>query len=83
VPDLPYEELQGVESTRLGFRHRSEPLVPMEDPQGKTIYWIGPAGEGPGTDFEAVERGAVAVTPLKVDLTRHEALPDLKTWLAS
>ncbi|MDH3989706.1 MAG: 5'/3'-nucleotidase SurE, partial [Gammaproteobacteria bacterium] len=59
----------------------------MEDPQGKTIYWIGPAGEGqdagPGTDFEAVERGAVAVTPLKVDLTRHEALPDLKTWLAS
>lgn len=87
VPDLPYEALAGVESTRLGFRHRSEPLVPMEDPQGKRIYWIGPAGEGqdagPGTDFEAVERGAVAVTPLKVDLTRHEALPDIRAWLAS
>ena len=86
VPDLPYEELTGVESARLGFRHRSEPLVPMQDPQGKTIYWIGPAGEGadagPGTDFAAIERGAVAVTPLKVDLTRHEALPQLKGWLA-
>ena len=87
VPDTPYEALRGIESTRLGFRHRSEPLVPMKDPSGRRIYWIGPAGEGqdagPGTDFEAVERGAVAVTPLKVDLTRHEALPELSNWLAT
>jgi len=85
VPDLPFDELVGVEVTRLGFRHRSEPLVEEQDPRGRTIYWIGPAGPGqdagPGTDFEAVERGAVAVTPLKVDLTRHEALPRLKDWL--
>ena len=85
VPDLPYEELAGVESTRLGFRHRSEPLVPTRDPHGRRIYWIGPAGEGqdagPGTDFEAVERGAVAVTPIKVDLTRHEAVAELGDWL--
>lgn len=87
VPDLPFDELAGVEVTRLGFRHRSEPLIEEKDPRGRTIYWIGPAGPGqdagPGTDFEAVERGAVAVTPLKVDLTRHEALPQLKDWLAS
>ena len=87
VPDLPFDELAGVEVTRLGFRHRSEPLVEEKDPRGRTIYWIGPAGAGQdagfGTDFEAVERGAVAVTPLKVDLTRHESLPALKDWLAS
>ena len=87
VPDRPFSELTGVEVTRLGFRHRSEPLVKNKDPRGRTIYWIGPAGPGqdagPGTDFEAVERGAVAVTPLKVDLTRHESLPQLKDWLAS
>ena len=86
VPDLPFDELAGVEVTRLGFRHRSEPLIEEKDPRGRTIYWIGPAGPGqdagPGTDFEAVERGAVAVTPLKVDLTRHESLPQLKDWLA-
>lgn len=87
VPDRPFEELRGVEVTRLGFRHRSEALLKNKDPQGRTIYWIGPAGPGqdagPGTDFAAIERGAVAVTPLKVDLTRHEALPRLAEWLAS
>lgn len=87
VPDLPFDELSGVEVTRLGFRHRSEPLLKEVDPRGRTIYWIGPAGPGqdagPGTDFAAIERGAVAVTPLKVDLTRHESLPQLKEWLES
>lgn len=87
VPDLPYEELQGLEATRLGFRHRSEPMVKTQDPQGRDIYWIGPAGPGqdagPGTDFHAIERGAVAVSPLKVDLTRHEALHALRDWLAT
>ncbi len=85
VPDLPFDELSGVEVTRLGFRHRSEPLVKEEDPRGRTIYWIGPAGPGqdagPGTDFDALERRAVAVTPLKVDLTRHESLLQLKEWI--
>jgi len=87
VPDLPYEDLKGIESTRLGFRHRSEPMVKTHDPQGREIYWIGPAGPGqdagPGTDFHAIERGAVAVSPIKVDLTRHEALDGLGEWLAS
>jgi 5'-nucleotidase len=85
VPDRPFEQLTGIRSTRLGFRHRSEPLVKTKDPQGKSIYWIGPAGPGqdagPGTDFDAIEQGAVAVSPLKVDLTRHEAIPRLAEWL--
>ena len=85
VPDRPFDELAGVEATRLGFRHRAEPLVRMQDPRGRDIYWIGPPGTGQdagrGTDFHAIERGAVAVSPLKVDLTRHEALPALASWL--
>jgi len=85
VPDLPYDELTGIRSTRLGFRHKSEPVVRAEDPHGRTIYWVGPAGKGQdsgeGTDFNAIDEGAVAVTPLKVDLTRHEALPRVAGWL--
>jgi 5'-nucleotidase len=85
VPDMAYEDLRGIEAARLGFRHRSEPMIEQKDPHGRSIYWIGPAGEGqdtgPGTDFAAIEKGAVAVTPIKVDLTRHEMLPELASWL--
>lgn len=85
VPDRPYEELVGIEQARLGFRHKAEPVVKSTDPHGRTIYWVGPAGpgqdSGEGTDFHALDRGAVAVTPLKIDLTRHEALPQLADWL--
>jgi len=85
VPDLPYDELTGMVVTRLGFRHKSEPVVKSTDAHGRTIFWIGPAGagqdNGEGTDFHALDNGAVAITPLKVDLTRHEALSQLEDWL--
>lgn len=85
VPDIPYDELQGIVSTRLGHRHKAEPVIKSHDPRGKTIYWVGPAGAeqdaGPGTDFHALRQGFVSVTPLHVDLTRHSALPVLDEWL--
>lgn len=87
VPDRPFDELTGITAARLGFRHKSEPVVRSKDPHGRTIFWVGPAGKGQdagaGTDFHAIESGAVSVTPLKVDLTRHDALPRLKAWLAT
>ena len=85
VPDLPYDELQGIRATRLGFRHKSEQILRDKDPYGRAIYWIGPAGggadTGEGTDFHAVAQGAAAVTPLKVDLTRHEDVRRMAEWL--
>lgn len=87
VPDIPYEEVKGIQAVRLGFRHKSEPVVKSKDPHGRTIFWVGPAGRGAdsgeGTDFHAIERGFVTVTPLSVDLTRHESLPQLRDWLES
>jgi 5'-nucleotidase len=86
VPDVGYETLKGFRTTRLGFRHRSEPILRALDPRGRPVYWVGPAGRGqdagPGTDFDAVAEGFVSVTPLQIDLTRHAALPLLKSWLA-
>jgi 5'-nucleotidase len=85
VPDMPYDQLSGFRSTRLGHRHKAEPVVKTTDPRGKTIYWVGPAGAeqdaGPGTDFHAVREGYVSITPLQVDLTRHSALDILEAWL--
>lgn len=86
VPDLPYEELSGFEATRLGHRHKAEPVIKAQDPRGRPIYWVGPAGAeqdaGPGTDFHAVRRGYVSITPIQVDLTRYEALDKVAGWLA-
>jgi len=85
VPDRPYDELRGLHATRLGFRHKAEQILPDQDPYGRPIYWVGPAGRGQdageGTDFHAVEQGGVAITPLKVDLTRHEAVAGIADWL--
>ena len=85
VPDLPFGEIQGFQATRLGYRHRAEPVVKARDPRGRKIYWVGMAGPGqdagPGTDFHAVASGHVSVTPLQVDLTRHDALDGLRGWL--
>lgn len=86
VPDLPWPELRGYEATRLGNRHRAESCVPAPDPRGRDFYWIGPAGAeqdaGPGTDFDAVHRGAVSITPIHVDLTRYSALEQVSQWVA-
>jgi 5'-nucleotidase len=85
VPDVPFAQLRGFRVSRLGYRHRSEPVVRAHDPRGRPVYWVGPAGAeedaGPGTDFATVAQGYVSVTPLQVDLTRHAALPALRTWL--
>ena len=87
VPDRPYAQLAGFASTRLGFRHRSDAVIPARNPKGQPVYWIGPAGAGAdagaGTDFLAVENGLVSVTPLSIDLTRHAALPSISRWLES
>lgn len=85
VPDLPYDQLGGFAATRLGHRHRAEPITRALDPRGRPIYWVGPAGPeqdaGPGTDFYAVRHGLVSVTPLQVDLTRHDTIAPLEHWL--
>jgi 5'-nucleotidase len=86
VPPIPAGGELRFSSTRLGHRHRAEPVVRGEDPRGRPIYWVGAAGSeadaGPGTDFHAVANGRVSVTPLQVDLTRHSSLAGLETWLS-
>lgn len=84
VPDVPWEALQGYEVTRLGNRHRAESVVPGLDPRGRPIWWIGAAGPeadaGAGTDFHAINRRFVSITPLLVDLTRYASLERLSAW---
>ncbi len=86
VPDLPFEQLAGMQVTRLGKRHKAEPVIRATNPRGETVYWVGPAGgaqdAGPGTDFHAVAAGYVSITPLRLDLTHSSQLDAVRHWLA-
>lgn len=85
VPDLPYAELKGWRVTRLGRRHKAEPVIKAQNPRGESIYWVGPVGEAQDaaedTDFWAVANGYVSVTPLQIDLTAFKQLDFLSSWL--
>jgi 5'-nucleotidase len=85
VPDIPHGELKGMEVTRLGRRHKAEPVVKMISPRKETVYWVGAAGAaadaGPGTDFNAVERCFVSITPLQIDLTHTAQLSSIGQWM--
>jgi len=85
VPDVPHAELQGMRVTRLGKRHKAEPVVKANTPRGETVYWVGAAGgaqdAGEGTDFHATALNVVSVTPLQMDLTRFTQMETVQHWL--
>lgn len=85
VPDVPLSALRGKQVTRLGRRHKAEPVIRQLNPRDETVYWVGPAGSaqdaGVGTDFHAVAEGYVSVTPLQIDLTRYGQMDSLRRWV--
>ncbi|WP_018150007.1 5'/3'-nucleotidase SurE [Leeia oryzae] len=85
IPDVPFDELQGFEITRLGKRHKAESVIESRNPRGEVIYWVGPAGSeqdnAPGTDFYAVSQKKVSITPLQMDLTAKLQLTEMSDWL--
>jgi len=82
VPNLPVAGLKGTVVTRLGKRIYHQLTVERIDPRGKKYYWIG-GGEPEwehesGTDFDAIDRGMVSVTPLHLDLTDYAAFEKMR-----
>ena len=86
VPDVPYDDLQGREATRLGKRHKAEAVIRSMTPRNEIVYWVGAAGSaqdaGEGTDFFAVAHNKVSITPLQIDLTHNAQLPRIRRWFA-
>jgi 5'-nucleotidase len=85
VPDVVHDHLQGIEVTRLGKRHKAEPVVKAKNPHGQTVYWVGAAGKaqdaGEGTDFAAIANRRVSITPLQIDLTQYAQLDAVQAWI--
>ncbi|MBL79853.1 MAG: 5'/3'-nucleotidase SurE [Nitrosomonadaceae bacterium] len=85
VPDISYNNLQGIAVTRLGRRHKAEPVIKSESPRGDIVYWVGAAGAvqdaSENTDFHAIQQNRVSITPLQIDLTQYNQLEMVKQWL--
>ncbi len=85
VPDLPWKEIKGFQVTRLGKRHKAEPVIRDKDARGNEIFWIGPVGAeadaGEGTDFYAIQNRYVSVTPIHIDLTNYASIQKMGEWL--
>jgi len=84
VPNLPDDQIKGVKVTRQGRREYSGSVLERIDPRGKKYYWIGGIIEdwipAPEADHQAVSEGYISVTPLKLDLTDHDAVSVLRAW---
>jgi 5'-nucleotidase len=84
VPDRPLAELLPPLVTTQGKRRYDGLIVDKIDPRGRKYYWIGTAAPAfhdlQGSDFHAVSRGHVSLTPLHLDLTNHDSLETLRNW---
>jgi 5'-nucleotidase len=87
IPDAPENNIADIMTTRLGRRHAAEPSILLNRDEHTMLYTIGEAGKARdnsiGTDFHAIENGAVSVTPLMVDLTDSAQLGRVWEWLQS
>jgi 5'-nucleotidase len=84
TPAMAADDPPRVELTRMGKRVYQDKLLERLDPRGVPYYWFGgppPTGVSePGTDFHAVSTGAVAVTPIQLDLTAGRLLQRIHDW---
>jgi len=84
IPDCPESEMGEPLVTRQGTRSFIGTIIDKTDPRGRKYFWIGseePAfNDDPGTDFHALNRRHVSITPLHLDLTNYESIKILKEW---
>ncbi len=85
VPDVGFDEIAGIEVTRLGRRHKAEMMEKQQDPWGRDIYWYGTLGKeldaGEGTDFNAIKNNRVSITPLHIDMTAYNSIETVANWV--
>jgi 5'-nucleotidase len=81
-PALPPEKVTGVRPCRQGRRTEGTTISKGADPSGRPYLWVGnflsDASADADTDLAAIADGAIAVTPLHLDLTHKTTLRGLE-----
>lgn len=84
VPNVTSDEMKQPLITRQGKRSFVGKIIDKTDPRGRKYYWIG-SGEADfndyeGTDFHAINRNHVSITPLHLDMTNYESMRIISQW---
>lgn len=70
--------------TKLDKKKKKKVELKRITSRGKTFYWIGKENttwaKGKYTDYEAIKKGYISITPIKLDLTDYEAIAQVKKW---
>jgi 5'-nucleotidase len=84
VPDDPKTDIKNYAITHLGKRVYEDIITEKIDPRGNLYLWIAGkmrvTGKGPNTDYGAVEKKIISITPLRIDTTAKDFLSDLSKW---
>src|SRR6266853_6863291 len=82
--NVPQGEIKGVKVARQGIKNARPVITEHIDQRGKPYFWIGEqyfrSNAEDGTDYRAIEEGYVSITPLKSDMTDHNALSEIESW---
>ena len=86
IPPPGSRGLRDFKITRLGHRVYKDVISEKLDPRGRTYYWI--AGQPvwdakKDSDIEAVRKGLVSVTPIKMDYTHYDQFDRMQDWTFS
>lgn len=82
-PPVPATGVKGIRAARQGFRRdMGFGVQPTQSPSGRRFLWITGAPQqqptSPGSDADWNLKGYISVTPMRADLTAHDALEALK-----
>ncbi|MGQ9478236.1 MAG: 5'/3'-nucleotidase SurE [Candidatus Bipolaricaulia bacterium] len=84
IPDLPRERIVGVKLTAQGLQRYDDHFLRGEDPFGEPYYWLTGAivdeDHREDSDLAASKEGWITLTPLRIDLTDHELLKEMRQW---
>ena len=89
IPALKPSECKGFKVTRAGKRLYGNNAQLHRNPRGEEHYWLGThslewcESESKDCDLSAIEEGYISITPIKLDMTAHEELENLKQWITN
>jgi 5'-nucleotidase len=84
IPDVPWEEVKGVQITSLSTRKYVDSVERRQDPRGRPYFWlaghIDDQGCQPDSDAAALKNNFISISPVHFDLTNYEIIEEISRW---